>query len=312
MDMAPRATVVIPVRNSRIHLPKQLEAIARQTIAGELQVIVVDDSSSDGTGDVAGRWCEQHPQLALRVVLRSSRGGPNASRNDGLRLADGPFVLLCDGDDVVGADWAERLVSALEERRGERVLVTGRCVSLDADDQLTDTTLYGPIAIRDTRYMLGGNGGFSRHLANEIGGFDEQIYSGGTEIDFCFRAFDAGAELVFVEDALVGYRQPSGSAGYFARHFRRARGQTYLGRRYGSRSGDSRAVDVWVNPWRQALGTMRLAVRGRAAPHDVPTNLGRALGMSFWGAVFRVRTPPPLLMHAPRERGRCPWLPWVR
>ncbi len=306
MEQAPRASVVIPVRNGCAVLPQQLRAIAGQTIADQLQVVVVDDASTDDTAAIADRWASEHPQLALHIVRRPSRGGPNASRNDGIRHATAPYVLLCDGDDVAAPDWAERLVSALEGQPGERVLVTGRCVALE-DEQPAGDTLHGAVSVQGIQYMLGGNGGFARQLAYDIGGFDEQILAGGTEIDFCFRAFDAGARLVYLEDAIIGYRIPSSARGLVARQLRRSRGNVYLGRRHGTRAGTGRAVDVFVNPWRLALGTVRLAVRGETAAHAVPSMLGRAIGTSFWGAVFRVRTPPQRLGLAEQvdQAARC-------
>ena len=156
------ASVVLPVRNVARLLPRQLDALARQTVIDRLEIIIVDDASTDATVAAAHRWSCAHSDIRVRVVQRPRHNGPNAARNHGIRLATTPTVLLCDGDDVAAPEWAEHLLAELERHPGDQVLVSGRCVGLDAADQPTDTTIHGEMLHRGTRYMLGGNGAFRR------------------------------------------------------------------------------------------------------------------------------------------------------
>ena len=289
-----RASVVVPVRNSESALTAQLDALARQTIVGTLEIIVVDDASTDRTPAVASGWIAEHAEIAVRLVRRASRGGPNAARNDGIRLATTPNIVLCDGDDVVAPDWAEHLLGALEASN-QPTLVSGRCVSLHPDDTLSDHTTIGAVTHDGTPYMLGGNGGFRRTLAHDIGGFDEQILEGGSEVDFGFRAIDHGATVRYVAHAVVGYREPITTAGLFRREFRRSRGAAYIGLRHPTRSSANSLAGVFVLPWKKAAFAVWQAGTGTGRQHAVAKAFGRALGMTWWGARLRWRTPPQIL-----------------
>jgi glycosyltransferase involved in cell wall biosynthesis len=288
-------SVVLPVRNVARLLPRQLDALARQTIVDRLEIIIVDDASTDATVAAARQWCSTHTDVDARVVQRPRHNGPNAARNHGILLATTTIVLLCDGDDVVAPDWAEHLVAALEQHPDDQVLVSGRCVGLDAVDQPNDTTIHGEMLHRGTRYMLGGNGAFRRQLAFDIGGFDEQIYAGGTEIDFCFRAIDHGTRVLYVPEAVIGYRVPSTPVGIAMREFRRTRGYAYLARRHGERWASSRPIDVFVRPWKQCAATTAVVLLGRVPPKEFPLAVGRLVGSMLWGVRFVLHQPSPRL-----------------
>ena len=105
------ATVVVPMYGVRDYIGECLQSISDQTIADRLHVVLIDDGSVDGTGDIAARFVVDRPGWHL---IRQPNGGPGpgAARNRGLAEARGPFVLFCDGDDVLEHDAMERLVEA--------------------------------------------------------------------------------------------------------------------------------------------------------------------------------------------------------
>ena len=92
MNLAP-VSVVIPAYNSARTLGETLESILSQTIVPR-QIIVIDDGSKDGTGDVARGFGE------VITYRRQENAGPSAARNHGLRLASEPWIAFIDADDV--------------------------------------------------------------------------------------------------------------------------------------------------------------------------------------------------------------------
>lgn len=91
----PLISVVIPAYNAAPFLGEALESVWAQCYR-PLEVIVVDDGSTDATAEVAGAAASEGPMR----VLRQAHAGAAAARNAGVREADGPLLAFLDSDDV--------------------------------------------------------------------------------------------------------------------------------------------------------------------------------------------------------------------
>src|SRR5215204_6439039 len=87
--------VVIPSFNAAATLPAQLAALAGQRYEGELEVLVSDNGSTDGTLDVVRGWQDRLP---VRVVDASDRRGAGHARNVGAAAASMDLIAYCDAD----------------------------------------------------------------------------------------------------------------------------------------------------------------------------------------------------------------------
>jgi glycosyltransferase involved in cell wall biosynthesis len=94
--MSPRLSVVIPTRDCLAYLPAALASIRAQAIA-DLQIVVVDDGSTDGTA--AYLLAQSAADPALTVLTRGG-GGVAAARNAGMAAATAPIIGFLDADDV--------------------------------------------------------------------------------------------------------------------------------------------------------------------------------------------------------------------
>ena len=83
-----------------------------------VEVVVVDDCSSDRTAEVARRF----PEDRVRVVELDRNGGPGAARNAGIAVARGRWIAVLDSDDTVYPDRAERMIRRAEEAEAEIVV----------------------------------------------------------------------------------------------------------------------------------------------------------------------------------------------
>lgn len=92
----PAVAVVIPARNCLSHLPAAFACVAAQGV-GDMEIIVVDDGSDDGTGD----WLESRRGLVPGLItLRGEGDGPNVSRNRAIAAARAPLIAFLDADDL--------------------------------------------------------------------------------------------------------------------------------------------------------------------------------------------------------------------
>ncbi|WP_405716193.1 bifunctional glycosyltransferase family 2 protein/CDP-glycerol:glycerophosphate glycerophosphotransferase [Streptomyces xanthophaeus] len=108
----PRLSVVVPFQDVEIYLAECLESIARQTFR-DLEVIMVDDGSTDSSTAIATDFAQRDPRFRL---LRQDAMGPGHARNVGIRAAhpQAEFLAFVDGDDVIPEYAYELLVRTLE------------------------------------------------------------------------------------------------------------------------------------------------------------------------------------------------------
>ncbi|MDO0927982.1 glycosyltransferase family 2 protein [Streptomyces sp. TG1A-8] len=118
----PTVSVIIAAYNAMPYLTRCIASVAEQTIGRDrLEVIVVDDGSTDGTAAELDRLDRLHPGL-LRVFRQANSGGPSAPRNAGLDRATGEFVFFLDADDHLGPEALERMVAMAEDNGTDIVL----------------------------------------------------------------------------------------------------------------------------------------------------------------------------------------------
>lgn len=107
----PQLSVIVPAKDQGQYLPDALTSLTRQRVDG-LEVIVVDDGSTDGTSAVAQRWSERLPNL---VILRNDRArGLATARNQGLAAASGRYLAYLDGDDWLAPGHLGHLVGEIQ------------------------------------------------------------------------------------------------------------------------------------------------------------------------------------------------------
>ena len=110
MIQIPTLSVVIPSFNIERWLGDCLRSVLGQSFT-DLEVVVVDDGSTDRSADIAAFFTTTDPRVR---VLRQANAGPGAARNAGLDAARGRYVAFIDGDDLVAPGAFERLVGSLE------------------------------------------------------------------------------------------------------------------------------------------------------------------------------------------------------
>lgn len=272
-------SVVIPCRNTAATLPAQLEALARQT-APPLEVIVADNGSTDATRATAESFRDRLPRL--QVVDASDRPGAAYARNVGAAIATGQYVVFCDADDVVDANWLAGLQRALREHDfvASRFEVRQLAGPNDRFQHAQETGLQNVYGFLP---HAGGCGLAIRrdvHLA--VGGFDPSVrYLEDT--DYCWRVQLAGTPLGFAPDAVVHVRlgRPPGST--FIRSYRWAMREVQLYRRYrdkGFPPPDNRsAMRAWLRIPREALGIIRGRRSVTGFAWHLGTRVGRLTGM---------------------------------
>ncbi|MQY07521.1 bifunctional glycosyltransferase/CDP-glycerol:glycerophosphate glycerophosphotransferase [Actinomadura macrotermitis] len=125
--MSVKLSVVVPVYNVEEYLRECLESLAGQTLR-DLEVVVVDDGSLDGSATIAKDFAARDDRFRLVQQPNQGLGG---ARNTGVQHACGEYLAFVDSDDVVPPGAYELLVSSLE--RTGSALATGNVLRMDGD-----------------------------------------------------------------------------------------------------------------------------------------------------------------------------------
>lgn len=110
-------SVIVPVYNASEYLKQCLDSLVGQTMKN-LEVIVVDDGSTDGSGEIADRFAEQYNNF--RVYHQSNRG-IGVTRAESIQYALGEYVGWVDADDFVEPDMFSRLYDAAKQHDADVV-----------------------------------------------------------------------------------------------------------------------------------------------------------------------------------------------
>jgi glycosyltransferase involved in cell wall biosynthesis len=98
--MKPIVSVVMPVLNTASYLPEAIDSILGQTF-GDLELIVVDDGSSDSSREIAAEYARRDPRLRQIVLQRDAAGLSGArAANAGIAIAEGEYIARMDSDDI--------------------------------------------------------------------------------------------------------------------------------------------------------------------------------------------------------------------
>lgn len=205
MPSMPKISVVIPAYNAASFIEEQVEALLANTFE-VAEIVVADNGSTDSTRRITERLAQQYG--VVRYVDASQQKGANSARNMGIECATHDLLLLCDADDVVASDWAEKLVIALEDSdlvgSGYRYYVLNED---SGDYEARATVLEQPIVFGSEPYLVSCSMGMKKSVFRTVGGFDQSYKGGHEEVDFCLRASSAGFIQGWVPEALICYRQ---------------------------------------------------------------------------------------------------------
>ncbi|MBZ9642055.1 glycosyltransferase family 2 protein [Streptomyces sp. PSKA30] len=176
----PDVSVIIGAYEAMPYLVECLASVEAQTIDPErIEVIAVDDGSTDGTGEYLEEFAARAP-MPVTVIRQENSGGPSGPRNVGLGKAAGRYVFFLDADDRLGAEALERMV-AMADRNGTDV-VLGRVegVNRSAPKSMWGRTLERTdVFSSKIKFTLSAQKLFRRELLERHGmRFDESLWTG--------------------------------------------------------------------------------------------------------------------------------------
>ncbi len=201
----PFVSVIIPAYNAEKYIERCLECITNQNYPKEkIEVIVVDNNSTDNTADII-------KSFNVRYVFNEKKG-PSPSRNKGISIATGEYLVFTDSDCLADSDFVLNHVNAhlYFKRSNPKVKMVGGGIGgynknfWAVCDDFCSWSAYHP-ALKNhinNSYFPSANISVPKSLVEEIGVFNEELKT-GEDVDFCLRVTYGGYRLYFEPKAKV-------------------------------------------------------------------------------------------------------------
>lgn len=113
-----RFSIIVPVYNVEQYLPEMLESADRQFYR-DFELVLVDDGSTDNCPAICDEYKETHPET---VIIHKPNGGLISARREGLKAANGEYIIFCDADDLLHDDTLGSINSIIEAHGSDLII----------------------------------------------------------------------------------------------------------------------------------------------------------------------------------------------
>lgn len=214
-----KVSIIVPVYNTEQYLEECLDSLRNQ-IYKNIEVILVDDGSRDGSGGICDRYAAQDDRF---VVVHNTNHGVSYSRNCGLKIASGDYISFVDSDDIVDEHYVQYLLDAAQKYGADvaccsmvRFYENGQREEVhlwDTDKQFCGNEIFDYAAGKEKTFVgyVWGKIYVAQIIKENGLFFDEKIQICEDSL-FAYHVFSAAATTVVIPYPLYDYRIRQGSA----------------------------------------------------------------------------------------------------
>jgi cellulose synthase/poly-beta-1,6-N-acetylglucosamine synthase-like glycosyltransferase/peptidoglycan/xylan/chitin deacetylase (PgdA/CDA1 family)/spore germination protein YaaH len=224
VSFTPGVSVVVPAYNEEKVVVRTISSLLLQRYQGELQIVVVDDGSSDDTADIVEEAYGAHPQVS---VYRKENGGKASALNYGIARARHEIVIGLDADTIFDDDTVAELVQPLADPRvaavagnakvGNRVNLVTRWQALEyVTSQNMDRRAFSQLDC--ITVVPGAVGAWRRSLVQQVGGFKEDTLAEDQDLTLEMRRL--GYRVAYADGAIAYTEAPDTLRGLAKQRFR--------------------------------------------------------------------------------------------
>ena len=235
----PTVSILIPAHNEELVIKDTIESMINLNYPKDkLEVIIVNDNSSDATGKIADQYASQYPFINV-VHTKPPLGGKGKSGalNQGFRHSSGEIIVVYDADNTPEPDAVQNLVLVLQKDRKAGAVI-GKFRVINAKRNLLtrliniETISFQWLAQAGRWFWFrmatipGTNFAIRRSILEELGGWDEKALSEDTELSI--RVYQTGYYIRFFPAAVTWEQEPETWKVWWKQRTRWARGNVYV------------------------------------------------------------------------------------
>jgi len=237
----PVFSLLLPVKNERAVIERVLNALLDLNyLSDRFEIIVVEDSSTDGTQEVCRRFASKHDRI--KFYHRDFSNGKASALNFGLANSRGDVLGIFDADNVPERDTL--LIAAAHLRDKSVSALQGRIHSINADQNMLtqfityedsvwcEAFLRGKESLGLFVHLRGSCQFIRRSVLEELGGFDESMIS--EDIEISAHMVEKGHRIKYTSDIRTWQESPSTLKAFLKQRTRWHRGHMLVALKYGS------------------------------------------------------------------------------
>ena len=201
-------SVIIPCYNVEVYIGRSIQSVLAQSFT-EIEVICVDDGSSDKTLSILKNFQEKYPDRIK--VIRQFNAGASAARNAGIKVAAGKYIQFLDADDTLDTNKISHQLTLLQNK--ERCFVAGNYLrhAIGSIEKVAVFSSDSWIALAKGRLGCTCSNLFLKSDIDAVGGWNEALAS-SQESDLMFRLIKSGCNVISDTSFLTNiYVRDSGS-----------------------------------------------------------------------------------------------------
>jgi GT2 family glycosyltransferase len=222
----PLVSVVVPACNNEGPLPLCLQSLLEQSWHN-LEILVVDDCSEDGTAAVLGDFAQNDSRVV--PLATPSRLGAAGARNVALRQATGEILVFLDADMSAPPNWVETLIAPILSVEAQvtgapdyvpaDAPVVSRCLGYAMDNPVFTGGLRSG-STQMVKYLPGtGNLALTREVLEATGLFNEDFHDYGEDKEFLYRVQEAGWVIRYVHEAFAWHHRAPDLGSHMRKQF---------------------------------------------------------------------------------------------
>lgn len=208
--MSKKVTIIVPVYNAEKTVERCVSSLLAQSYE-DIEVIFVNDGSTDGTKEILARICSSDKRLRF---ISEKNAGAAAARNAGIDKASGDYICFVDADDVVSANYVSKMVEILESNKAD--IACAQYVNNKSGDfeVLSDSgkIMSSKESIDSLLRMKIANGPVAKlYRASVIGDIRMPHYKVAEDLYFNYEVFGKARKIAVNDSVLYNYIVRSGS-----------------------------------------------------------------------------------------------------
>lgn len=195
-------SIVIPCYNQAEYLNDLCQSIDHQTYKN-IEIIIVNDGSSDNTEEVSKNIVFAYPQYNIKLINQKNRGLSEA-RNTGVHYANGEYIVTVDADDKLHPSMIETAINTLKENNVD--IIYGDYQRFGEETTIQKTKKYVDLYFIQYKNITGATALYRKDVWKKTGGYKQNMHGGYEDWEFWVNAAKLGFKFFHVPQIFFYYR----------------------------------------------------------------------------------------------------------